>query len=338
MPDFENLFDVEECGPQSYKGLHPLTKPHPSAKGVYGGNLVGQSILVAIRSSPKGFMPNACHSAFLKAVNDDVPMEWKVETVSTGKNFCNCSVRGYQDGDVKFAATVSLTKRNSFKKSVEEYEAYKQKEKAKEDAARNRAGADDDDDDDDDDDEPVPEKPFQFATPYPEWLRGVDIDTLPIDYKTKSRMLYHKIPKKLVSLEGTEHEEKIPAAERKLAFFVRLGNDDVVVHHKEFQYAGLGVLSDSIFSTRLARVLRIPDLDLSAAAHYYFVSLDHSIYFHDDDFNVTDWLAFGFRAIRVVNNRFLLEGHMYNSKGEHFATIVQEGIVHFNGIERDAKL
>ena len=59
------------------------------------------------------------------------------------------------------------------------------------------------------------------------------------------------------------------------------------------------------------------------------------MYFHDTDFDVTNgWDSVSKMSI-FPNNRALLEGEMYNEKGVHVATIIQEGLVHFNGIERE---
>lgn len=337
--DFEERFEITSTAKHIYLAKHPLTKAHPSARGVYGGNIAAQALLAAIRSAPSGFTPHSSHLYFVKNVSGEHPVEWHVEEISNGKSFCMRCVRGLQDGDVKYVANISLTKNNSLRQAEKIHNDYLEKERRRqEERLARRASGEDVDDDDDDDDEVVPDKPFHFLTPYPLWLKNVDIDALEIDHRTSLRMIYHKVPQKLVSLEGTDHEEQLPPTERRLSWFVRLGLGDVKLTRQEFQYVGLAVLSDSMFSTRLARVLRIPDMNLAEMAHYFSVSLDHTIYFHDTDFDCTEWMAFEFRAIRVVNDRFLLEGQMYNQAGHHVASVVQEGLVHFNGIEREAKI
>ena len=323
MEDVEYNLGVKQISKTRFQGNAPLTKPHPSSRGVYGGNLAGQALLVAIRSSPEGFTPHALHSFFVKACSPDTVVDYEVEVVSQGNNFCNRLVKAIQDGEIKYIANISLTRRNSNKDSTEKYLKYKKKVEEH---------------GEDEDETPV-QKPFGFGTPYPKWLKDSPAESLKLDVRGKNRLIYHKIPPQMNQLDITKNEDKIAPSERKLSFYVKWGNDgEVEIKDPAFHYVGLGVLSDSFFLTRLARVLRIPGLEYSNTVHYFSLSLDHIMYFHDTDFDVTEWMGFSFKNVKFSNNRALLEGEMYNEKGVHVATIIQEGLVHFNGIERNAKL
>lgn len=339
--DYEDILGVKQVGPHEYISNHPLTKPHPLARGVYGGNIVGQSVLVAIRSAPAGFVPNSIHSFFLKAILGDAPVVWKVAELANGKSFCHRNVQAFQDGDLKYTVNISLTRKNSHKaieKQYNEYIAMVQKREQERQERRKKGELVEDDDDDDDDDEKVIPKPFHFQTPYPDWLKNADLDALPTDYKTKLRLMFHKVPVEFVDLERTKSEALVAAANRKISYFVRLGDDNVHLKDPAFQFVGLTVLLDLMFLSRLARVLRVPNVDMEALAHYVSVSLDHTVYIHDTDFDCTQWLGFSFRAVRFVNDRVLLEAEMYNARGDHVASVIQEGLVFFNGLEEDAKL
>lgn len=323
MEDVEYQLGIKQISKFRYQSNAPLTKPHPASRGVYGGNLAGQALLVAIRSSSEGFTPHSLHSFFVKATSPDSVVDWEVEEISNGKNFCNRLIRAIQDGEIKYIANISLTKKNSNKDAIDKYSAYKAKvEKYGED-----------------DDETPAQNPFGFETPYPNWLKDSPPGELELDARGKNRLIYHKLPPQMNKLDITKDEENVAPSERKLSFYVKWGNEgEVEIKDPAFQFVGLGVLSDSFFLTRLARVLRIPTLDYSNTVHYFSLSLDHIMYFHDTDFDVTKWMGFGFKNIRFSNSRALLEGEMYNDKGVHVATIIQEGMVHFNGIEKLAKL
>lgn len=325
MTDFQEAFGIRKTGPHTYQSNHKLMKPHPKSRGVYGGNLAGQALLVAIKSAPDGFTPHSLHSFFVKSASDTQGITWVVEENSNGKSFCNRTIKAVQEGETKYIANVSLTKKNSVKAAEKEFEEYEQR--------RKQAG-----NEDDEDDEPRVSKPFTFQTPYPSWLTNLDIDKIPTDKRAKSRFIFHKVPQQMFSLEDTKEEDAIPVTERKLSFYVRLGDDDLEITDPAYQFVGMGVLSDSLFLTRLARVMRISTVNLADVAHYFSVSLDHIMYFHDVDFDCTKWMGYGFKAVRLVNNRVLLEGEMYSEDGKHVATIIQEGLVHFNGLEKFAKL
>lgn len=336
MSPFAEAFELEEIGPNTFKGKKPLLKPRPQSRGVYGGNLAAQAILAAMKTIPEGFHPHSFHSLFIKNCSDEIPMTWEIERVSTGRNFCCRTVSGVQDNMVKYLVDISFTKKNSLKQAEIEHQRYLERRQAK--AAKNGGKYDDADEEEDDD---LVQKPFYFLTPYPDWLKNVDKSRMEyLDHTElgEDRFIEHLIPRQLSSLEGTEDEESIPAAKRKLAFFVRLGRGDLKLEDRKLQYAGLAVLTDSLFLTKLARLLRIGTVDLVKGHHYFSVSLDHTIYFHDTDFDCTEWMAFGFKAMRLFNNRVLLEAEMYNTAGQHVATIIQEGLVHLNGLEEHAKL
>lgn len=148
-----------------------------------------------------------------------------------------------------------------------------------------------------------------------------------------------------MSLEDTREEDNISPAERQLSWYFKWGIENEGDFHQplanldsKYQYVGMASLTDTVYLTRLLRILRIEDADHSQFIHYFSVSLDHTIYFHDDDFDVTKWMSFTFKVTRFSHNRALCQGEVYNDKGVHVATIVQEGLVMLNGLEEGAKL
>lgn len=365
MCAFQDILGVREVNRCEYVSLHPPTKPHPSALGVYGDNIVGQSLLVAIRSSPEGFTPNSLHTYFLRDVSRDELISWKVTELTNGRTFCHRNIKAYQSGDLKYIASVSLTKKNTHQKMVTEYEQYMDKVQAREAKMREkmekkrlefatgsvrqesangesmtsvRGGQADCGDNDKDEDEKAISKPFEFQTPYPDWLKSSHLDTFPIDQKTKLLLLFHKVPHEIIILESTKGEDQVPAANRRVSCFVRLGGGKVKITDPAFRFVGLAELLELMFLSRVASVLQILNVDMTALAHLESVSLDHTIYFHDTDFDCTNWLGLSFRAARFVNGRVLLEAEMYNSKGIHIATVIQERLVCFYGVEEHAKL
>lgn len=318
---------MENTGDGKFQLKKPLTKPVRNRRGVYGGNLVGQALLVAIRTAPPHFLPHSLHSQFLKKVSDTEIIKYSVDSISNGTTFCNRTVRAFQGGVIKYIAHISLTKKNLLAEAENAYYDYEEKVQKVSD--------------EDEEPEFVP-KPFYFETPYPSWLAEESGERLYVDLHLADRYIVYKIPRRMLSLEDTRFEDSVPVTQRRMLFMVRLGKSekekDVDLPDAAFQYAGLGVLSDLYFLTRLARILRIENVDLTLPSHYFSVSLDHTMYFHDVGFDCTDWMAFAFKTVRLVNNRVLLEGEMYNRAGQHVATIVQEGLVHFNGLEKQVKL
>lgn len=325
--DLGEVFDVQEVGPGKYIGKHPLLKPDPKSRAVFGGNTAGQAILVAIKSAPEGFRPHSLHSYFILPISDTLVLNWEVESISQGNNFANRHIRAYQNNKVVYYANVSLTKRNSHKSALIEYEDYQEKLKTV---------------DEEEEDLDVVVKPFEFQTPYHHWFKKHDLDKLPIDMRSKDLQIYHKFLPELYDLSLTPEEVEIPVAERKISFLAKLGcpEKDLPIKklNPDMQFVGLAILLDTLFLTQLARLLRIEDVNLLDIIHYMSVSLDHVVYFHDEDFDVTNWIGMTCQPTRFINKRALFECEMYNDKGVHVASVVQEGYVHLNGIENNAKL
>lgn len=342
MSKFEQKFAVSKKSSNAYVGNHNLEKSYAAAPGVYGGNIAGQALLVAMKSVPEGYTPHSLHSYFVRGCTDKIPVEWTVEEISNGRSFCNRSIRGLQNGRVCYLANFSLARKNSLKEEQLQYEEYqrkKEEERQEEEKlkAEGKTPSNAEDDDDDNDEDPV-EKPFFFQSPLPKWLQFTTVEQLVFNDMAKDRFIYHRIPPQMVLLELTREEEKIPPLQRELCYYVRLGNGDIQLSSIQSQFVGLVVISDSLISTRLARILRVTTVDLNDPAHYFAISLDHVMYFHDTDFDCTEWMGYSFKAVRMQNDRVLMEAQMYNSKGVHVASIFQEVLVQLHGLESTAKL
>lgn len=323
MATFGEAFEVKKSGPNTFGGNLPLTKPSPKTRGAYGGNIAGQALLVGLKTVPAGFSPNSYHSLFVKAVGDLIPLTWEVDENSNGKNFCSRTIRGLQDGNVKYVAEISFTKNNSLKQAEIDHEKYLEKKSI-------RGGANEDEEEDEDDN--LIQKPFYFLTPYPDWLKESNQNNLVHGKEDSNLFLDHLFPRQLLTLKDTEYEDDLPITDRRMSYLARIGDGTMKLEDPNLQFVAAVVISDAVFLTRLARVFRVPNTDLKYSIPYFSVSLDHQMYFHDTEFDCTQWIGFAFRVVRFVNNRALLEAEMYNSDGQHIATILQEGLVHLNGL------
>ncbi|CAN3355422.1 hypothetical protein DICA3_F26940 [Diutina catenulata] len=296
---------------QEFQGLSPLYKPSHNSRGVFGGNLCAQSLVAAMETAPQGFVPHSLHSYFVSAGCDKTTCAYEVERLSDGKVFCNRLVRVSQHGVLKYVVMVSLTNKNSTKEARARFEA----------SGRGQSG-------------------FEFQAPVNSTFYDYPLEDLPTvtDYDY-GKLLHHKFPPNFCdeNVAGNEHAK--PAAERDLSFWARV-NDDCPDDAK-FRYAGFGSMSDSIYLTSLSRILHMPAhkddprMPIGPTGgkndHFFAVSLDHAIYFHDDDFNPTDWVFVNFKTPRFSNNRVYVQAGYYNREGKLFASIVQEGLVLFHG-------
>ncbi|CAI5756474.1 unnamed protein product [Candida verbasci] len=340
--DVDAEFGVDKVSDNKYVSKKPMYLPTASSKGAYGGNLCGQALLVAMKSAGSEFKPHSIHSYFVRPTLPNLSITWEVEEISNGKTFCNRNIKAIQNNVIVFIASISLTRKNSYKESMDKYNEYYSKIQQK--------GKDDDstEEDEDDDSSTAPVKPFVFQTPQHEWLTRSkeELENLPIRDIESSMLVYIKFVPEFIELNKTKSEDSLTVPDRKLSFLVKWGieneqgfNQPLTNLTPEYQFVGLAFLSDSLFLNSLTRILRIEDFQVNNhTASFDSVSLDHIVYFHDDDFDVRQWMGYSFKAIRFAHNRVVVEGEIFNEKGTHIATIIQEALVELNGTEKGAKL
>ena len=340
--DVQEEFGVIDKGNGHYIGKKPLIKPIHYAPGAYGGSLAGQAVLVAMKSVPPEFKPHSLHSFFVRAATTDIPVEWHVDNISSGKSFCNRAVKGLQRGKIVYFANISLTKKNSYKESYAKWE-----EESAKFHQRGKDGDVEENEDDEDDDEPrAPSEPFRFQTPIHEWIKKYGEESLTVSPCESNMLSYFKFCPDFIDLDKSSYELDTPIAERRFAFLVRWGIDNEQGYNQplknvdeQFQFVGLANISDALILNVLERVLRLRGVPIKDNMKRFFgVSLDHVLYIHDNDFDVTKWMTYAFKTIRFSHDRVLYEGELYNHNGVHVASIVQEGLVRLAGAEQNAKL
>lgn len=312
----EDKFGIVKIGDHKYEGIKPLTKPLIDSRGVYGGNLCAQAILSALETVPASFSPHSLHSYFVKAGDDSIVCQYDVEEVSLGKTFANRIVRVLQRGDLKYMVMISLTKKNSVAKLRKLYHQQQTNSKSS--------------------------YPIEFQKQVPKTFYQYKLHDLPTNINDYTETVHHKFPPNYFDPQIDQDHINKSAGDRDCSFWLRINDEKLSQCNKSirdrYKYAGFGILSDSLFLTSILRLLYLPSTNkhqISTSGgkgeHYFSVSLDHSIFFHDEDFDPTKWSFFNFRAPRLANDRVLLQGDYYDELGKMYASIVQEGLLFFHG-------
>lgn len=84
-----------------------LWKP-TGARGVFGGQVVGQSLMAAMKSVPSRFQVHSLHSYFVKSGDDSIPIVYCVNPIRDGKSFCTRTISARQRGEVIFTCEASF--------------------------------------------------------------------------------------------------------------------------------------------------------------------------------------------------------------------------------------
>lgn len=374
IPDFEEALRVVKIDDTHYVGAHPLRLPVSVGRGVYGGHMIAQSLLVGIESTRSDdtnevMIPDSYHSFFINAGNWKTPMEYKVTKLYDDEFISKRYILAYQRGKNRISCLVTLRKQGT--KTLHSQSPSQQLQQQLTLL-----------------DESIPPPPLQSKYPNPDQLHQVQHTDF-VRNAFGDEFLNHKI---------CPEENSLPFSNRWVTVFTGLKNipepgtgyekivdsypdalgevhdveklvlrpkDSQSVKNPIYNYVGLADISDSAFITTIARVLHLPwspalergetydaqtDATYIARAtlnglhifHYNAMSLDHHIYFHNDEYEprdgsafdiCKDWLAFTYQMKRLSNNRLVARGFIYNENQRCIATVVQEGLtILFNGV------
>lgn len=97
------LLDLEEIGPDLYRGYSPPT----AGKQVYGGQAIAQSLVAATRTVPADRPAHSLHGYFVLAGDPKTPIDFSVERVRDGKSFTTRRCTARQHGRAIFTMDAS---------------------------------------------------------------------------------------------------------------------------------------------------------------------------------------------------------------------------------------
>lgn len=295
----EEKFSLKKISDSVLEGNYPLEAFKKGARGTYGGEFISQGILAAWETvEDPDFSPHSFHSYFLKAGSDQSVMRWEVTKTNDGRNYCNRLVRCYQKHTNKlcFMLTASFTRSNSIKQRKLEFET-----------------------------NPGTKVPFEFQrSPQYFFNKYYDkLDDMPYFEHTNGN-LQHIIP--------PEYETGMPSdflsqetGMREIGFFVRVNDDVSLAKNKlKTKLASMAFASDSLYLSLMVCSLGIrlrPEI-----FEFFRVSLDHTVYYHDIDFDPTKWLFLDYRFSRMSNDRILCQCQVFNEEGNMVVSIIQEAM------------
>lgn len=353
--DFEEALAVKQKEETTWEGSKPLGLPIAGARGVYGGHMIAQALLVAIELAPE-YIPHSFHSHFIRAGSPTVSLIYKVSKLGEGE-FTKRQVFALQNGHIVLSAMCSLRKKGCVRLGPVETRSTRDNREAE--ILR-------------EDDSYLDARMHLSETMRP---NGSETNYLKVDFQPPVPRLVRKYPnpdalntvvhtdfvhsaylEEFVSHELCPEEKDLLPSERWITLWTRL-NQDTPFSHPKFNFVGLAELSDSSILTTLVRALHLNcnatqdnpfqtfdelkdlrnvldvSLNILHIFHYNAMSMDHSLYFHVDDFcdlNVLRWMTMTHNYKISKNNRTLVRGHYFDSDGKCVASFVQEGLTYMN--------
>ncbi|GEQ71726.1 hypothetical protein JCM33374_g5412 [Metschnikowia sp. JCM 33374] len=305
----EEKFSLIRKSSTEYTGKYPLEYFKEGARGTFGGEFVAQGLRAAWDSiEDRGFDIHSLHSYFLKAGSNDSVMRYEVIPMSQGRNFCSRIVKCFQSHNNKlcFILMASFTRNNNIRERKKTFMKLSEEER------RN----------------PRTKVPFEFSrSPHYTFYKYFDkLNSMsPVEH-TNGNLAHIFLPETWGRPEGRLQEEEPGSRDFGLFFKV---NDNVALAEdaRKAKMVDLAFASDSIYLTTVTRAV-FPELDYEKA-NFFRVSLDHTIYYHDTDFDPTEWMFLEYRFERLSNDRVLVTSRYFTLDQRLVATASQEALCFF---------
>ncbi len=101
-----DILDLESIEQNLYRGRGPAE----GWQRVYGGQVLGQALVAALRTVPEDRVAHSAHAYFLLPGDPTVPIVYDVERIRDGGSFNTRRVKAIQHGRAMFAMSVSFHK------------------------------------------------------------------------------------------------------------------------------------------------------------------------------------------------------------------------------------
>ncbi len=101
-----SILDLEQLEQNLFRGV----SPKDGWQRVFGGQVLGQALVAAVRTVPPERVAHSLHAYFLLPGDPTVPIIYDVERTRDGGSFTTRRVKGIQHGKTMFAMSVSLQK------------------------------------------------------------------------------------------------------------------------------------------------------------------------------------------------------------------------------------
>jgi acyl-CoA thioesterase-2 len=104
VEELVELLDLEAIEDNLFRGKQPDTQ----MQRVFGGQVLAQSLVAALRTVPDAFSCHSLHSYFLRPGDTKVPIIYDVEAMRDGRSFCTRRVAARQHGRPIFFLTANF--------------------------------------------------------------------------------------------------------------------------------------------------------------------------------------------------------------------------------------
>ncbi|WP_280511492.1 acyl-CoA thioesterase [Nocardia farcinica] len=265
------------------------TQPCPWPKA-YGGDLVAQAAVAAMRSVTDAKTMHSMHSYFLRPADIGADVRYEVEILRDGRGYSTRQVRGYQNGKPIYVGLANFAAGEpggSYAATLTEAVPDPGSLPSSADYLRDRSGG----------------SMTEESKAY--WSAGRSFDMRHVPGPVYLEIDGERTPHQAVWVKPFDPLRPVDG--------LRADQRDL---------AALAYVCDYTILEPTLRVLGLPWADPALVT----ASLDHAMWFHRQG-PVDDWLLYVQDAVAADHGRGLNAGRFFTRDGRHLATVLQEGII-----------
>jgi acyl-CoA thioesterase II len=266
------------------------------ARGVFGGQVISQAIVSATKCVDKSYGLHSLHCYFLLSGSPAVPIIYYVERLREGRSYTTRLVKAVQNGKVIFVLMCSFHKPEPY--------------------------------------QPSHAWPMPPNVPSPEecelqeiiWAREAIRQDLDERTKRVYQMFIEERTKSPIAWKPAKLHDV--AADGTITYMFWMSARNLGAKYGvPFQKCIVAYLSDMNFIGVAARTLGLKRFGHGPGSISMTSSLDHSMYFYDDNFDCGEWLLYVVTSPRTASGRGVVQGRLYTRSGSLIAIISQEGVI-----------
>ncbi|KAF9890113.1 hypothetical protein FE257_006274 [Aspergillus nanangensis] len=320
------LISSPEKGRDTFVNQFPLWRP--GARGIFGGIAIAQSLRAAQATVDDKFHVHSMHCSFIFAGKPDMAITYSVERVRDGRSFCTRSVRATQHGRPIFIANISFALPVQATNIVEHAETPPPNVPFVPEVVES------------------PVKPHGIPSDTPFINKSVGVRSLSSSAGPQDKRMHQWIKAQGVMPSDTGMHLAALAFMSDSYFLAAVPHSHEIWHFEHPPVTEFYQTTQDIFSTSTthSKVPR-PHYDLSPKDPVrpvrevaMMVSLDHTIYFHNQSkLRADEWLLAEVHTSWAGESRGLMHQRIWSRDGVLLATCIQEGIVRL-GSEKSSRL
>ncbi|KAF8922287.1 thioesterase-like superfamily-domain-containing protein [Mucidula mucida] len=264
------------------------------ARGVFGGQVISQALVSATNCVEPAFGLHSMHCYFLTSASPATPIVYSVEILRQGKSYVTCSVKAVQKGSIIFVLICSFQKPEPWQPSHQWS---------------------------------MPSVPKPEQCSFEEELitqASEDTQIHPRLRRILKTFAEERLRSPIAIKRAKEHEL---STDGNVRYMYWMQAKKIPHYEAHFQKCILAYLSDLYLIGVAARISGLKRYAKGPDALSMSSTIDHAIYFYDDNFDCGDWLLYVMECPRTASGRGIARGQLFTRGGSLVAVTTQEGVV-----------